>query len=320
MLRNDRIEVGILPEVGGRVVLLRKPGLKNVLKSNERLWYDPEEHKPDISAFTEFKSFYGHIVWVGPQSEWWLHQDINETRRITKAVWPPDPYLIYGKFEIINRSDSYIKMVGPESPISGVRLYKEISIDTSGLVTFTAVAENIREESVSWDLWMNTRFDGDARGYIPIEGSGVPELVIREDETREITPYSVEDGYFTFRPSLPEKPGREQVQEAHLYPSDGLMAGFSEQQMLLIRFEKLDKHLIHPEHGLVESYSYVNENGDDRLLELELHGAYCTLAPGETMSLTETWELLPYDGDDNPQDHIKFLLYNISAPANNINW
>jgi hypothetical protein len=290
--------------------------MDNVLKADERLWHDPEEHKPEISAFSDFKPFYGHIVWVGPQSEWWVHQDVNEKRRITKAVWPPDPYLFYGKFDIIHKSDSSIKMRGPASPVSGVRLFKEISIDNTGIVTLTATAENIRAENVSWDLWMNTRFNGYARGYVPIGKDGVLELVIREDETREITPYSIEDGYFTFRPSVPEQPKSEQVQEAHLHPSEEFMACFGAQQMLLIRFEKLDQHLIHPQHALVESYSFVNEIGDDGLLELEIHGAYRTLAPGETMSLTETWELLPYEGNDNIKDHITYLQYHMQTHLN----
>lgn len=307
ILSNDKIEVGILPEVGGRIVLLRKPGLKNVLKSDKRLWLNPARHKPQISAFSDFKAFNGHIVWVGPQSEWWLHQDINIIRRDTKADWPPDPYLIYGKNEIIKKNDTYLKMIGPASPVSGVRLLKEISIDSSGRITFKATAENIRDENVSCDLWMLTRLDGFAQAYVPIAENGILELVKDETNTTEATPYKIQRKYFTYAPSLPVKPKTEQIQEAHLSPSAGFMAGFSEQQMLLIRFEKLDQELVHPKHGLVELYSYVNDTGDDSLLELEVHGVYRTLAPGEMMSLTETWELYPYNGDAITAEQIEFL-------------
>jgi len=307
ILRNDNVEVGILPEVGGRVVLLRKPGMKNILKSDERLWRAPNRYKPEILAFSDFRAFNGHIVWMGPQSEWWIHQDINEARRNRKAVWPPDPYLIYGKYKIISKSNASIKMAGPVSPVSGVRLFKEISIDSSGVVTFMATAENIRKESVSWDLWMNTRFDGFARGYVPIEENGIQEFVKSENKTSEVTPWKIENNYFTFCPSRPEKPKTEQVQEVHLKPSIGFIAGFSERQVLVIRFEKLDQSLIHPEHGQVELYNFVNETGKDRLLELEVHGAYCTLAPGETMTMTENWELLPYNGEANAAAHIEYF-------------
>ncbi|OGU35407.1 MAG: hypothetical protein A2068_01440 [Ignavibacteria bacterium GWB2_35_6b] len=77
--------------------------------------------------------------------------------------------------------------------------------------------------------------------------------------------------------------------------------------MLLIRVDKLDQNLIHPNHGLVELYNYTNEKVDDNLLELEVHGAYKTLAPGEMMSLTETWELYHYNGGTNTTNQIKFL-------------
>lgn len=307
ILENVNIKVGILPGIGGRVVLLSKPGMENILKSDQRLWQNPERYKPPITAFSDFKAFYGHIVWVGPQSEWWTRQDINKIRRNKKANWPPDPYLIYSRYEIVSKSDTHIKMVGPASPVSGVRLYKEISIDSSGIVTFTASAENMKNVNLSCDIWMNTRLDGFARGYVPIEKNGIQEFKINENKTIEITDWKIENDYFTFFPSLPEKPKTEQVQEVHLNPSTGFIAGFYSGQMLAIQFEKLDQSLIHPEHGQVELYNYVNESGDENLLELEAHGAYCSLIPAATMTLTERWEVLPYHGRANVADHIEFL-------------
>jgi len=79
--------------------------------------------------------------------------------------------------------------------------------------------------------------------------------------------------------------------------------------MLLIRFEKVSQKAIHPNHGLVELYNSISKDGIETLLELEVHGAYKTLAPGETMSLTETWELYSYSGDTNSTSQIEFLEY-----------
>ncbi len=125
MLNNKNIEVGILTEAGGRIVILRKPGFKNILKSDSSLWIDPEKHINKISAFSDFIAFNGHITWVGPQSEWWTHQNLNIERNKLKADWPPDPYLIYGSNEIISRSDTSIIMVGLKSPVSGLRIFKK---------------------------------------------------------------------------------------------------------------------------------------------------------------------------------------------------
>ena len=51
ILSNKNIEVGILTDVGGKIILLRKPGFKNILKSDEKVWENPEKQKPGISAF-----------------------------------------------------------------------------------------------------------------------------------------------------------------------------------------------------------------------------------------------------------------------------
>lgn len=307
ILKNKNIEVGILPEVGGRVVLLRKPGYENILKSDSTLWKNSKINKPEISAFSDFKAYDGHIVWVGPQNEWWTHQDINMIRRDNASVWPPDPYLIYGSFEVLEQTDSSLKMVGPVSPISGVKLYKDISINNSGVVKFTVTMENIKLENVNWDLWMLTRMDGFAKCYVPIRNNGIIEFLHKEDKYIDTTPYFIEDGFFTLNPTLPKNSKKEQVQEVHLNPSSGFIAGFSNKQMLLIQFEKINQKLIHPNHGLVELYNSINANGTKRLLELEMHSSYGELKPGETKSSTEFWNILPYMDDCNSKSHIKYL-------------
>jgi hypothetical protein len=41
--------------------------------------------------------------------------------------------------------------------------------------------------------------------------------------------------------------------------------------------------------------------------ELEMHGPYQTLEPGQTMSFEETWEILDHAGPDEPGAHLDFL-------------
>ena len=309
-LKNDSIEVGILAKVGGRVVLLRKPGLENVLKADESLWVNPEKQKPEVSAFGDFKAFNGHIVWVGPQSDWWINQDLNPERRDSKADWPPDPFLIFGDYEIIKMADDYVKMAGPASPVSGVRLIKEISLSPDGIVNFSVTAENIRSVPISLDLWMNTRLDGFARGYVPVEGAGNAKFIYTDSESREATAFKIDQGFFYFNPHAADPQPDEQVQEVHLDPAAGFIAGFSAAQMLIIRFEKLDRNLIHPNHGQVELYNYINAAGHENLLELEVHSAYRELLPGETISYAESWQVFSYAGKLDPEDQIRFLKNN----------
>ena len=48
---------------------------------------------------------------------------------------------------------------------------------------------------------------------------------------------------------------------------------------------------MHAEQAFIEVYQDVDSAGGPGLLELEMHSALQTLAPGETMRFEETWEL-----------------------------
>ena len=291
ILENKKIQIGILPEVGGRVVLFRNKGKKNIFKAHPQQWENPSQKKPELSAFSDFKAFNGHIVWLGPQSQWWTKQNINQERKENKAVWPPDPYLIYGNYKISQKNSQYVKMVGEKSPISGIKMTKEISIVDSNRVLFKAQATNITDSTLKWDLWMNTRLDGFAKCYVPVTENSEIEFIKEETKNRGITDYKNINGYFTLLPSQPEKKNVCIRQEVHIEPQDNFMVGIDSEQVLFIKFNKLKDKFIHEDHSQVELYSYISDNQEENLLELELHGQYTKLRPGETMELTETWYL-----------------------------
>ena len=307
ILQNDHVKVGVLAGVGGRVVWLSKPGMGNVLKADPALWNEPESERPKPSPTAEFKTYNGHIVWVGPQSGWWLQQDVNQKRLQEKAVWPPDPYLIYGNFEIVEQRADYVKLTGPQSPVSGLQLTKEITLDENGKVIFKVTAENIRDEAVTWDLWMNTRMDAFDPFYVPADSSGLEWMGMQENERQDVTPYEFVDGYFTFNPSDPESGKAMQVQKAYLTPNKPYLAAFCNNQMFIIHFKEIGKDRIHPEHTLTEIYNVVRKGRSETLLELEVHGAYTTLQPGERMSLQEEWDVYMYEGGDTHQNRIDAL-------------
>ena len=304
LLKNSQIEIGIVPDLGGRIVLLRKSGMNNILKSDPTQWNDPLA-RPAISAFSDFKAFNGHIVWLSPQSEWWMKQDINPVRRDNKAVWPPDPYLIYGDYKIAKKNDTSITMISPESPVSGVQLTKKVSFNSEGVVRFEAAAKNIREKSVSWGLWLNTRLDGFARCYVPADKSDLLNLAVEDNGSNKPLPYEFIDGYFTFMPPAPKDSSIKYVQKAFINPSETFMVGFSQGQAIKISFEYVPPEQIHPDQAPVEIYNTVSNK--ESLLEMEIHGPYLTLQPGESMHLTETWQLFKYDGENVTDSHIRFV-------------
>ncbi|MBN1779491.1 DUF4380 domain-containing protein [bacterium] len=305
MIRNGGTEVGILSEVGGRVVILRRTGGNNVLKAVPGLWELPlsGHPKPDGEK-PSMIPYLGQIVWVGPQGEWWMHQTVNPRLKQMKSQWPPDPYLIYGDYRIIGRTDSSIVMQGPGSPVSGLQLTKTIMVDAAGRVHFQVAAKNIREIPVRWDLWFNMRTPGFTRFYVPVMDTADIRIEFHNGGSRAIN-WSVEDGFFTFFPELPEA-GRKTA-KAFIFPREGWIAGFQKDLMILILFDRQDRKQIHPDQGHVEIYQDLMPDPAGALLELEHHDLYGELGPGESRSARETWELHPFEGEMSGQAQRTFL-------------
>ncbi len=306
-LEKNNVKVGILPDVGGRVVYLSLIGKENILTSDTSLWYESAATRPEISSTTPFTAFNGHIVWLGPQSGWWTQQDEDTAKRNRADVWPPDPYLIYSDYKVLSQTDSSIIMQGPESKYSGVQLTKKISIHENGEVYFQVTAKNIREEPVSWDLWLNTRLNGYATCLIPLADT----TEMREDAVdneKKIKPdFSVSQGYFTLYPSEPPEGKEMRVGKYFIHPDNNYMAAFYNDQFLFFSFPLPEKEEIHPEQAAIEIYNITTHKPGDALLEMELHSPYKTLQPGEELSTELTWYLSEADNNLSPEDKISLV-------------
>jgi hypothetical protein len=307
ILYNDQVVIGLLPQVGGRVVLLRRPDGANVLHSDPALW-TADEH-PVPSGDAEFTAYNGHITWLGPQSGWWTSQNLNTARRDGRAPWPPDPWLIYGEFEVEEQSAAHAVLRGPESPVSGVQLLKTVRLSDAGTITVTAEARNVREEAVCWDVWSNTRLAGSCRAYVPLH----PDRALRLEHgsgrplEHRMTPPRIVGRWFTFDAAPLPREVEGTSAKAFLNPDPGLIAGFTPTDVFLKRFELTPPDEVHPEQAAVEIYQALARDPAEGLLELEAHSPFRRIAPGEALALQETWNVLPWQGTDAPREHVEFL-------------
>ncbi len=305
-ISNNSISIKVLPEVGGRIVSVQKRHGENILKSDPSLWN--YEFSMPIERMIQDKiiPFNGHIVWVGPQSEWWKHQNIIKEKRNKSSNWPPDPYLIYGKSEILELQKNYIKTISPKSKYTGVQLIKEVEIRKNGIVILKVEAKNIRKEKIAWDLWFNTRMDGFSKVYVPIENKRDVRLQYNEQAKIEKMPYTIEDGFFFFNTKSPSKGINKIEGKAFIYPNVGKMFAFVNSAMFIINFARYKRKLVHPEHGLVEIYNCVSKNGD-ALIELEYHTQHKIIGPNEKIYGYETWEIIDYKNSNTKKEHINFI-------------
>jgi len=190
-LKNNSIELIILPFAGGRVVSVSVNNSANLLSSDTNLWNYKFPKPVDRYTGDDFMQFRGHTTWLGPQSEWWLHQNKAPEKKAKKDVWPPDPFWEYGNFEVINQTDNSICLLGEKSCYTGVQLKKKYTLLPNNSVEVFVEATNSSDTPVSWDIWLNTRLPEDCKCYVPILTDGVQKIEpLPNDEKVLSYPYS----------------------------------------------------------------------------------------------------------------------------------
>jgi uncharacterized protein DUF4380 len=299
-LANGRLVLGLLPSLGGRVVVFRAGNGPNVLDAH---WKEPF---PPPSLDTPFEPWNGHVVWAGPQSAWWTRQDLLPDRRQKKAVWPPDPFNELARYEVFEKTVARVRMRAPASPVTGLELEQEIELLGEGTARLRVMATNRREAPVAWDLWPNTRVQPSGTPYVPLE----PGAPLRIDDAAEGAsgpyPHRITGGWLSFEPGhRPASTFDNLRAKAFVRPAQGLIAFFLGGQVFLKRAPIVPLARLHPEQAFIELYRGAGRGGD--ILELEMHGPYETLAPGASMRFEETWELVDYDGPPDAAARVAFL-------------
>lgn len=297
-LDDGHLQVDIAPALGGRIVHLSLPGRPNLLKVGEAV---ANVAPPVPTAQGENIPYMGHELWTGAQSRWWLDQDVNPERRAAAAVWPPDPFLAYGRNRIVERSSQALVLEGVDSPVSGLRANQSFRLSGRAPATLELGAEavNVRDREVRRDLWFNTRLPAGSRVFVPVARPADARLRADEDATFAGPVAWWEDGLYSLQADPPPAGKAGRRGKVFIAPAAGWIAGFSAGQLLLIRFERQPDTAIDPEHGQVELYQQWHAGDPDAgLMELEVHAPMRTLAPGDTMRAGETWTVVPYDGPD----------------------
>lgn len=312
-LENGAVVAEVTPDIGGRVLSFALAGKKNFLKTDDQVHQNPD---PEVSATGENIGYFGHEVWVGPQSAWWTNQNVNKTRLTAKAVWPPDPYLVLAKHKVFEQNAKKIVLQGPASPISGVSLQKTYSLlkDRPKSLQLDVEARNIRDTAVAWDIWFNTRVHQDTLVYVPL--ASTDDLRIDNWINDVIAPlsYQLEKDVFILKATAPPDGKSVRRGKVFIQPSAGWMAGFHGDQAFIIQFHHQLKTAIHPEQGQIELYhDYQPVNSVAGVIEMELHAPYLTLQPDEAMTSREVWTILAYDGPHTVAGHLAFLRSQASS-------
>lgn len=299
---NGVVQARISEVAGGRLLSFALAGKPNFLLIDEAAG-NPET-PPD--AHSGYIRYQGHEVWIGPQREWWVHQDLNPARAAAKATWPPDPWLSLAKYALADQRPGEITLDSPASPVSGVQLRKRYALvagQPNGL-QLDAEATNRSGKPAGRDIWFNTRVPAHTRAYVPVATQ--EDLRIEPAGALQTT---LAGGLLSLDLPAPGQPARKG--KLFIQPSHGWVAAFRDGQALVIRFAHQPRAAIHPAQGQVELFQDADPATQGKgMLEIEVHAPFVELAPGQAMKASELWAILPYDGPATREAHTAFLRRN----------
>ncbi|MDF3013356.1 MAG: hypothetical protein K0Q78_1560 [Cellvibrio sp.] len=311
-LGNGTVAIEITPDIGGRILSVGLVGQPNFLKVGAAVIDEPD---PVVTPAANNIGYLGHETWVGPQSQWWVHQLVNDARRAAQSVWPPDPFLILAKNIVQEKNAQQVVLQSPNSPVSGVAMQKTFALvdGKPNQIRLDVSAQNIRDTKIAWDIWFNSRVPHTTNVYVPVANMNDVRVEHFTDATYGPLEHNFSDGIFALE-NHPSGTHQGRKGKVFIQPAQGWMAAFRDQQLLIIQFILQPKSAIHPEQGQIELYQeFLSAHQDDGLLELEVHAPYKTLKPRESMSATETWTLISYTGAHTPAAQKAFLRELASA-------
>ncbi len=299
-LRNEHVEVGILVGGAGRVTVLRRVGGANMLRVPIENWVDI----PAPDPMAPYLDLGGHMLWVGPQKEWWNHQTIAPAKQTIK--WPPDPWGNQVPFIVVESTPTSARLTGPASPITGLSMTKSYRL-VDALVEVITEARNERDTAMSWGLWSNLQPRPEADAFALVR----PDTVVTQEPEKypqdaQPLPSSILDGVLCM-PYLDsdqrEKP--RTLGKFFIHGARPLLAAIDQDTCLVVHTDPVLAEQVAPDQAALEVYR--NHGGNKSGLELEHHGVYATLAPGETTRLRERWSVFAYPGGNDLPSRARFI-------------
>lgn len=207
---------------------------------------------------------YGATLWPSPQKNW---------------GWPPYPVLDTEPYDAEYNGQQLILKSRPDT-VSGFQFEKKFSVSSDSSIDIQYRIRNISGQEKQVAAWDVCRTDGGI-SFFPIgEEAAVPANTLEG--------IHVEDGilWYDFNAGAIPKP-----QKLFSTAKEGWLAHISGGLLFIKKFPDTNIASLPPDQGEVEIFA--QENG--LYIELENHGPYTTLEPGEALLYDQIWYLQPID-------------------------
>lgn len=219
----------------------------------------------EVISQSRWPESFGSTFWTSPQKEW---------------NWPPVPEFDKQAYQVVHSDAQHLAVASPVSERLGLSVGKDFTTDAAAgafVVTYSIKNEGQEARRVApWEITRVTNGDG-VIFFAPTDSIWPAGLM--NFETAEGAAWYVTD----------EAPQNRKVNADGrgwlAYSADGLL--------LVKQFQDLQAG--QPAPGEAEVQVYVNRG--KTYIELESQGAYTLLQPGESLSWTVRWYLLPVAKD-----------------------
>ncbi len=207
---------------------------------------------------------FGSTLWTAPQLDW---------------GWPPFPVLDNRKYDVF-KSSNILKMTSKPDSSSGFQIEKIWKRAGKNSVSISYRIRNISNRPKSVGAWEVTRVQCGGLAFFPEGGIGnIPESDLKPDLT--------ENGINWIR--IDKKPS---AQNKKLFSTakEGWLAYAINSLLFIKQYPDIQLEDYAPQQGEVEIYTDKNKS----YAELENHGAYRVLLPGESLVYPVIWYVLPF--------------------------
>ena len=225
---------------------------------------------------------FGSTFWTSPQKEW---------------NWPPVSEFDKQPYTVEERDGRLIMTSEPSARLK-YRVRKEFSTDVKDkaiVVTYSIINESDEVRQVA--PWEITRVPNDG-GIIffdaPVDGITPADLMAFTEANGAVW-YKTDEANANRKINADGK---------------GWLAFFNNGLLLLKKFEDLEPSQPAPDEAEIQVYV----NRGKTYIELESQGAYTELQPGERLSWTVHWQLVPCDLDAKPSAELLAKVKGMLVP------
>lgn len=286
-------DVGLIvaPDIGGRIISLTFQGreLFFVQREHEGEAFDFSEVKDldQLKSMMGFRLWGGDKTWVAPQSDW------------TRAQPPLE--LDAGAYAWDVTGDT-VEMISPVCRETGLRITRRVRVDKSGEIHLSQCFTNMSSRPVRRGIWNVTQVLRPFDVYLPIALAEVRGYE-NEGDSAELKHKLLSEGDGWTR-----IPCHDPV---HFKFGAVLTQGLT----LALRYEDGDTLALLRRFQVPKGAAYLHEanaevynSPDYDYLEIETHGPFEELAPGQRCQHDQNWLLGRFSGNRGPNEALRLLL------------